>query len=144
MQATVLAAYRVVIGFLFACHGSSALFGAPLAAMRFRGAVGQWPGWWGGLIELVGGVLIVGGAAFRPAVFLCSGTMAYAYFTVHAHKGLFPIVNGGELAALYCWSFFVLVFLGPGAFALDGLWRRRLTRGRRRGGASAEPIRVDS
>ncbi|GAA4394571.1 DoxX family protein [Tsukamurella soli] len=143
VQAVALAAYRLVIGFLFACHGASTLFGLPDARMRFHGPVGEWPHWWGGVIELVGGVLVAAGCVTRGAAFLCSGTMAFAYFTVHAHKGLFPIANGGEAAVLFCWSFFVLVFLGPGAPSIDGLVGARLRGGARRSVAASRPGVVD-
>jgi putative oxidoreductase len=97
--------------------------------------VGDWPGWWAGLIETVTGLLVMVGLFTRPAAFLASGTMAVAYFWIHQPQALWPIdpANRGELAVLYCFSFFLLVFLGPGAYAIDTR-RRQLgataTRGR--------------
>jgi len=75
---------------------------------------------------LVGGALIVLGLFTRPVAFLLSGMMAVAYFQFHAMTGgLFPLVNGGELAALYCWVFLYLVFAGPGAFSVDGILAKK-------------------
>ncbi len=115
---TVLSIFRIVIGFLFAVHGSSILFGWPIATKM---PVGTWPGWWAGLIEFVTGLLVLVGLFTRPAAFLASGTMAVAYFWQHQPKALWPIdpANGGEPAVLFCFAFFLLVFLGPGAHALD-------------------------
>jgi putative oxidoreductase len=89
--------------------------------------VGEWPGWWAAAIQLVGGVLVVAGLAARPAAVLCSGSMAYAYFTVHAGHALLPIQNGGEPAAMFCWSFLVIAVCGPRAWAVRDVlpWRRR-------------------
>lgn len=114
---TVLGVFRIVIGFLFALHGTAKLFGWPATK---TGAVpfGTWPYWWAGLIELVVGVLVMVGLFTRIAAFIGSGQMAYAYFTEHQPEGLLPIQNGGELAALYCFAFLLLVFTGGGALAL--------------------------
>jgi uncharacterized membrane protein YphA (DoxX/SURF4 family) len=75
--------------------------------------------WLSGLIELITGILITLGLFTRPAAFIASGEMAVAYFTQHLPHGFWPISNGGELAVMYCWAFFLLVFTGPGAYALD-------------------------
>jgi putative oxidoreductase len=117
---------RIVVSFLFACHGARTLFGI------FDGAgepgatapVGSWPIWWAGLIELIGGGLVLLGLFTRQAALLCSGAMAFAYFTVHQPQGLLPLQNHGELAVLYCWIFLLIAILGPGRFALDTLLRR--------------------
>jgi hypothetical protein len=66
------------------------------------------------LIQFIGGILVLIGLATRTSAVVCSGSMAYAYFTVHVHHGLFPIENGGELAALFAWSFLMVAILGPG------------------------------
>jgi putative oxidoreductase len=119
----VLSLFRAVIGFLFAIHGSSTLFAWPIgtghAGTDPAAPFAPWPGWWSGLIELVTGLLVMVGLFTRPAAFLASGTMAAAYFWIHEPHGLLPIKNGGELAVLYCFSFFLLVFTGEGAYALD-------------------------
>ena len=90
-KSTVLGIFRIVIGFLFALHGTAKLFGWP--ATKGGGAVpfGTWPYWWAGVIELVVGVLVALGVFTRIAAILGSGTMAYAYFTAHQAKGLLPI-----------------------------------------------------
>lgn len=127
----VLAVFRMVVGFLFACHGAATLFGVPGrgdgAAMSTPG-FGEWPGWWAAVIQLVGGALVAVGLATRPAALLCSGSMAYAYFVVHQANGALPLSNGGEPAALYSWLFLLLAALGPGAAALDNLRRRPAVR----------------
>jgi putative oxidoreductase len=113
--------YRVVFGLLFSCHGAASLFGI------FGGAVGtggtlsplHWPDGTAALIEFVGGVLVLVGLATRTSAVICSGSMAYAYFTVHVFHGLFPIENGGELAALFCWGFLMVAIMGPGPLSLD-------------------------
>lgn len=116
---------RIVVGFLFACHGIASLFGL------FGGAVGthggtvpfaSWPGWWAAAIQLLGGVLVMSGLFTRVAALICSGSMAYAYFSVHQPTGLMPIENGGELSVLYCWVFLQIAASGPGSWALDHLF----------------------
>jgi putative oxidoreductase len=110
------AAFRIVTGFLFAFHGAQKLFGAfggqaqPLASMP--GAAG--------VIELVCGVLVMVGVLTGIAAFLASGEMAVAYFLAHAPKGLWPIENGGELAALYCFAFLYIAARGAGMWSLGG------------------------
>jgi putative oxidoreductase len=114
--------YRAVLGLLFTCHGAATLFGV------FGGAVGtdggtlsplHWPDGTAALIELVAGAFVLVGLATRTSAVICSGSMAYAYFTVHVHHGLFPIENGGELAALFSWGFLMVAILGPGPLSLD-------------------------
>lgn len=119
----VLALYRIVVGFLFACHGAAALFGV-LGGAPGRGAAvpaGVWPYWWAALIEFGGGILVLAGLGGRATALLCSGTMAYAYFVVHQPRALFPLQNAGEPAVLFCWSFLLLAVFGPGVWALDGV-----------------------
>ncbi|HEY0451780.1 DoxX family protein [Actinophytocola sp.] len=129
LQPVVLGATRVVVSFLFFCHGLQGLFGAFGGVDGQGGAVpfGVWPGWWASAIHLVAGVLVGLGLFTRSAALLCSGAMAYAYFTVHQPIALLPLPNGGEPAALYSWIFVLIAVLGPGAFALDNL-RRRVSR----------------
>ena len=81
--------------------------------------VGAWPFFYAGVLELVAGVLITVGLFTRIAAFLASGAMAVAFFTQHLPTGVIPMTNGGELAVLYCFAFFLLIFTGGGAFALD-------------------------
>ncbi|MCP3805444.1 DoxX family protein [Allokutzneria sp. A3M-2-11 16] len=127
LDAGVLAAVRVVTGFLFVSHGGQGMFGWFGGVDGAGGTVpfGSWPGWWGGVIELAGGALVLIGLFTRYAAVLCSGAMAYAYFVVHQPMALHPISNMGELAAIYSWVFLLIAVLGPGALALDNLRRRR-------------------
>ncbi|GLW24799.1 DoxX family protein [Microbispora triticiradicis] len=122
----VLSLFRVVTGLLFVCHGVSSIFGV-LGGIDGKGQVlptGSWPGWWGAAIQLVFGTLVLLGLFTRVSAVLCSGSMAYAYFTVHAPQDLFPLLNGGEAAAMFCWSFFLIAVFGPGSWALDTLIHR--------------------
>lgn len=99
--------FRVVVGFLFACHGAAKLFGILGGADGSGGVVpfGVWPFWWAGVIELVGGTLVAVGLGTRVVALICSGEMAYAYFTVHQGVAALPIQNAGEPAALFSWIF---------------------------------------
>lgn len=117
--------FRLVLGFLFAAHGTVKLFGWP-PGVGDAAPIGAWPSWWAGLIELATGVLVMTGLFTRAAAFLASGTMAVAYFWRHQADALLPIQNGGESAALYCFAFLLLVFTGGGAWALDSLRPRRV------------------
>ena len=116
----VLGIFRIVIGLLFAMHGTVKLFGWPMALSGGTTPFGQWPYWWAGVIEVAVGLLLMLGLFTRPAAILGSGTMAYAYFTAHQSKGLWPIQNGGELAVMYCFAFLLIAFAGAGAFAVEG------------------------
>jgi putative oxidoreductase len=108
-------ALRVVVGFLFACHGAQKLFGVlgghsvihiPLMLAA-------------GVIELGGGILILLGWFTRIAAFIASGEMAVGYFMQHASRGFFPIQNGGELAVVYCFLFLFIAGYGAGKFGVD-------------------------
>lgn len=121
----VLAAFRIVVSFLFACHGLQG-FGY-LGGIDGQGTavpVGSFPGWWGSAIEVVCSVLVLVGVATRPAAVLASGAMAFAYFVVHQPAALLPLHNMGEPAAIYCWSFLLIAVLGPGRYTLTRLVRR--------------------
>jgi putative oxidoreductase len=126
LQGSVVSLFRIVIGVLFACHGAATLFGV-LGGALGKGhsvPVGTWPGWYAALIQLITGSLVALGLGTRPAALLASGSMAYAYFTVHQEKALLPIQNGGEAAAMFCWAFILLVVTGPGQWSLDAVLRR--------------------
>jgi putative oxidoreductase len=113
---------RIVVGFLFACHGAASLFGVLGGAVGTHGGTvpaGAWPGWWAAVIQLIGGLLVALGLFTRSAALICSGSMAYAYFTVHQPTGLLPIENNGEPSALYAWIFLLLAVFGPGPWALE-------------------------
>ena len=118
---------RAVVGLLFACHGAGSLFGLFGGASGKGGTVPTlaWPGWWAAVIQLVGGALVLVGLGTRIAALICSGSMAYAYFTVHAPIGLWPIENKGEAAALFSWTFLLIAVVGPGKYAVDTLLSAR-------------------
>ncbi|MGW0816114.1 DoxX family protein [Streptomyces viridiviolaceus] len=125
-QPYALGLYRMVVGLLFACHGAASLFGV-LGGAAGGGTVeaGTWPGWYAAVIQLVGGGLVLLGLGTRAAAVVASGSMAYAYFKVHQPTGLWPMENGGEASAMFCWAFLLLAFTGSGAFGLDRLLARR-------------------
>jgi len=114
-QREVIGVFRIVVGFLFATHGAAALFGV-LGTEQVGLFV--WPSWWASLIQTAGGALVMIGLGTRYAALLCSGSMAYAYFTVHQAGALLPVQNGGEKAALFCFAFLLIAFLGNGAWSV--------------------------
>lgn len=121
-----LAALRIVAGLMLMQHGVQKHFGllldpgqpfthpAPLSQM-----------WIAGALELVGGALLALGLFTRVVAFVLSGELAFAYFLVHAPRGMFPILNHGELAALYCFVFLAFAGVGGGRYSLDALMLRR-------------------
>ncbi|MDH2425819.1 DoxX family protein [Sphaerisporangium sp. TRM90804] len=122
----VYALFRMVVGFLFMTHGVASLFGL-FGGHRGSGQALQfavWPNWWAALIQLVCGALVLGGLFTRAGAILASGSMAYAYFIVHQPQDLLPLLNGGELAAVFCWSFLLVAVMGPGVWSLDSIVHR--------------------
>lgn len=127
-QSRVLAGFRVVMSFLFILHGCMGLFGAFGAFGGQGGSVSFpiWPDFWGSAIPFATGILVLLGLFTRPAAVLASGAMAFAYFVVHVPMGgLWPLANGGELAAMFSWIFLLIAVFGPGSFALDTVLRHR-------------------
>lgn len=121
-----LAGLRIVSGLMFMQHGAQKIFGFPAPAMGPFDIASQMGV--GGVLELIGGALIVLGLCTRPIAFVLSGMMAVAYAQFHWQFGgasFFPMVNQGELAALYCWVFLYLAFAGPGAWAVDHILKRK-------------------
>lgn len=114
-QEETYALLRIISGFLFIWHGTQKLFNFPadfpypLNPLMYAA----------GTIELVGGALVMVGLLTRPAAFVCSGTMAVAYWMAHGMSNFFPILNGGELAALFCFAFLFIAARGPGIWSLD-------------------------
>ena len=119
-QPQALALLRIVAGYTFLLHGSAKLLSMPHVAM-FDGL--QLFSLYGlaGVLELVGGLLLVLGLFTRPVAFVLSGQTAVAYFMAHASQGsvLMPLLNGGESAVLFCFVFLYLFVAGGGAWALD-------------------------
>jgi len=113
----ILSLLRVASALLLMQHGTTKILGLPATQMTGVSLVSL-PGI-AGLFELIGGVLLLIGLFTRPVAFLLSGMTAVAYFLVHAGRDFYPINNGGELAALYCFVFFYFVFSGPGPWSVD-------------------------
>lgn len=112
---------RLIVGFLYACHGAQKLFGAfgkPAATADPKMLVA-------GTIELAGGLLVAAGLFTSLAAFVASGQMAAAYFMVHAPRGFWPIENQGELAAVYCFFFLAIAAVGGGLYSLDAVRHAR-------------------
>ena len=114
------AVVRIMVGFLFACHGAQKLFGV-LGGPR---ELSDPEGLFAGIIEFVAGSLIAVGFFASVAAFIASGEMAVAYFKAHASRGFWPILNGGERAVFYCFFFLFVAARGSGPFSLDSLRRR--------------------
>lgn len=126
-QPYAIGLFRIVVGLLFACHGAASLFGVLGGTSGSGGTIdaGTWPGWYAAVIQLVGGSLVLLGLGTRAAAFVASGSMAYAYFKVHQPEALWPMENGGEASAMFCWAMLLFVFTGSGAFGLDRLFAGR-------------------
>lgn len=118
-QPRILSLLRAVTGLLFMQHGGQKIFGypvdqrAPFDLFSMGGAAG--------ILELVGGFLILIGLFTRPTAFLLSGFMAVAYFMAHAPQGFWPLANGGQLAVMYSFVFLYLFIAGGGEWSLDKL-----------------------
>jgi putative oxidoreductase len=121
-----LAALRIVAALIFMEHGTQKLFGFPAAPEGGLPTVGSLF-WFGALIELVGGALLLVGLFTRVAAFIASGEMAVAYWMFHAPANPWPALNAGDAAILYCFVFLLLVFTGPGAWSLDRELAKRRT-----------------
>jgi len=115
----VLSLFRVICALVLLTHATAHLFGWPTGRAA---AIGAWPLWYAGILEIVTGILLAVGLFTRAAAFVASGVMAFAYFSQHLPTSFWPIVNKGEPALLLCFGFFLLVFTGGGSIALD---RRR-------------------
>ena len=115
----VLSLLRIASALLLMQHGTTKVLGFPATQMSGVSLTSM-PGI-AGIIELVGGALLLIGLFSRPTAFILSGMTAVAYFLVHAPKDFYPLVNGGELAALYCFVFFYLTFAGPGPWSVDAM-----------------------
>jgi putative oxidoreductase len=122
----MLSVMRIVVGFVFCQHGFQKLFGL-LGGIGKAGGSALFPTefWFAGVLELVGGLLILLGL-FTPCVaFVLCGEMAVAFFTAHFPRGFWPVRNGGEPAVLYCFIFLYLIFAGAGPWSLDALLKKK-------------------
>jgi putative oxidoreductase len=117
-QESSYALLRIVSGFLFLCHGTQKLFNIPIEFPYgpLNPAMGA-----AGVIEVVGGALLIMGLFTRPVAFLCSGMSAAAYWMAHGTQSFFPIANGGEIVALYCFIFLFIATRGSGIWSVDQL-----------------------
>lgn len=117
----LLSILRIVLGSLFTAHGTTKLFafpesaqgGGPVALASLAGVAG--------ILELIGGALLLIGLCSRPVAFLLSGLMAVAYFMAHAPRGFWPGVNGGEMAVLYSFIWLYFSAAGPGPWSVDSV-----------------------
>ncbi|HEY9219322.1 MAG TPA: DoxX family protein [Phenylobacterium sp.] len=127
----MLSILRIVTGLIYLAHGSSKLLGFPTPGegMPAHPPILSLMGV-GGVLELVGGALIVLGLFTRPTAFVLSGQMAVAYWMFHAPQSPFPMLNMGDAAILYCFVFLYLVFAGPGPISLDAMMGGRRPRRR--------------
>jgi len=115
----VLSVLRIVVAFLFMTHGAQKLLGFPAPFPRevaLFSLIGL-----AGVLELGGGLLVLVGLFTRPVAFVLCGEMAFAYFMAHAPRGFWPLLNHGELAAMYCFVFLYLAVAGGGSWGLDRL-----------------------
>ena len=111
---------RIVTGYLYLTHGTAKLLGVPHVAMFDKLQLFSLMGF-AGVLELVGGILLLLGLFTRPVAFVLSGEMAFAYFMAHASRGnpAVPMMNQGELAVLYCFAFLYIASRGGGMLSAD-------------------------
>jgi putative oxidoreductase len=124
---TLLSVLRIVAALLFMQHGAQKLFNFPPSGSPVPSAPFSLMSQMGlaGVLEFFGGMLLLFGLFTRPVAFILSGEMAWAYFQAHAPRGFFPIMNRGELPALYSFLFLYFASAGGGRWSLDALLRRR-------------------
>jgi len=118
----VLSLLRIVAALLYFAHGTQKLLGFPPSERVIETFSLSWIS---GVIELIGGGLLILGLFSRPVAFLLSGHMAVAYWIAHAPRSAYPVLNGGDAAILFCFVFLYLTFAGPGPWSIDALRRRR-------------------
>jgi putative oxidoreductase len=119
----MLSVLRIVAALIFLLHGTQKLFGFPAPPASGLPPVMSLF-WIGAILELVGGLLLLVGAFTRPVAFVLAGEMAVAYWMFHAPRNLYPTLNAGDAAILYCFVFLYLVFAGPGPWSVDAARRR--------------------
>ena len=114
----ILSLLRIMSGLLLLQHGTAKYLNFPVHQTMNNASPSSMSGA-AGIIELVGGVLLIIGLFTRCMAFVLSGMCAVAYFWAHAGRGFFPLLNGGELAALYAFVFLYLAAAGGGAWSVD-------------------------
>ena len=118
-----LSVLRIIAGLMIIQHGMAKVIGFPtvpaFANLQLMSLIGA-----AGIIELIGGALLVVGLFTQPVAFVLSGEMAVAYFMSHAPKGFFPLVNGGTLAIMYCFAFLYLATAGAGPWSVDAAMKK--------------------
>jgi putative oxidoreductase len=119
----LLSILRIISGLLILEHGTGKYLNFPAGPMN--NASPSTMGGAAGIFELVGGALLVVGLFTRPVAFILSGMTAVAYFYAHAPRAFFPILNGGELAVVYCFLFLYMAAAGGGAWSLERIWHGR-------------------
>jgi putative oxidoreductase len=119
----LLSVLRIMSGLLLLQHGTAKYLNFPFMERMANASPTSLSGI-AGILELVGGVLLILGLFTRPTAFILSGMCAVAYFVAHATRGFFPLLNGGELAALYCFVFLYLAAAGPGPWSVDAARNR--------------------
>ena len=117
---SVLSILRIYVGLSLLQHGTGKILGFPVVPNFAHVELASLAGL-GGMIELVGGILFTIGLFTRPVAFILCGFTAVAYFMVHAGRSFYPVLNGGELAAVYCFVFLYFVFAGAGPWSVDAL-----------------------
>ena len=120
-ESQIYAMFRIIAGFLFLWHGSQKLFGFPPAGHEMPSYIVLIAG----PIEFFGGLLIMIGLWTHWVAFICSGEMAFAYWSVHGIHAILPVMNGGELAIIYCFLFLFIASRGSGVFSLDHFLGKR-------------------
>jgi putative oxidoreductase len=114
----LLSVLRIVTALLFLAHGTQKFFGfpapSPSGAPAFLSLF-----WWQGVIEIVGGLLLLVGFMTRPVAFILAGDMAVAYWMFHAPRNFYPLLNNGDAAVLYCFVFLYIAAAGAGRWAID-------------------------
>ena len=122
----LLSVLRIFAGLDLLQHGTGKILGFPVVPSFVHVQIGSLSGV-AGLIELIGGILFTIGLFTRPVAFILSGFTAAAYFMAHASKGFYPILNGGELAALFSFVFLFFAFAGAGPWSLDAMRTRKVS-----------------
>lgn len=117
ISSILLSVMRIMTGLLLLQHGTTKVLAFPES--QFTGVDLTSPPGIAGILELVGGVLLVVGLFTRPVAFILSGLLAVAYWMVHAPQGFYPLLNGGELAALYCFVLLYMAAAGGGSISID-------------------------